>query len=84
MAHRIKIERPAHINKDGSESTSKRDYRVVDRTRRGRVVVGLATSQKECDRLVEEHRQKMVGDHARKHPNDRAFLRKLYAEKVSD
>lgn len=76
MAHNIRIVPFPHTNKDGSKSATKKDYRVIDRTRGKRVLVGVATTLKGAAKLVEDHREQTVAKHLLQHPNDTAFLRK--------
>lgn len=77
MAHQIKIRPRPHKNKDGSESKTKRDYVVVDRTRGGRVIeVGVGSTLRAAENLVTDYRNKLVADHLEKHPNDTAFKAK--------
>ena len=83
MAHNIKITPIPHKNKDGSESKTKKDYRVTDKTRRKVIEVGVASSQKAAEALVSEHRSRVFAAHHAIHPGDRAFNKK-HAERKSD
>ena len=76
MAHHIKIEPRPHINKDGSPSKTKKDYVVVDRHRGKTVEVGVETTMKGAEALVDVRRRLVVQEHMRNHPNDRAFMQK--------
>jgi hypothetical protein len=80
MAHKFRIKPVPHKNKDGSDSKSKFDYHVLDRTRQGTRVVGVATTKKAAEELVEVERQRLIGDHVKRHPNDQSFRNKLYAD----
>lgn len=86
MAHRIKVEEIPHKNKDGSFSQTKKDYRVIDRTRSGRVEVGVASSRKAVTDLIAEYRLQVVQKHLSRNPDDLAFLskNKLPIPKVSE
>lgn len=57
MAHHIKIEEVAHQNKDGSPSTTKKDYRIVDRTRGKRIVVAVVASKAKVQPMIDEYRR---------------------------
>lgn len=76
MSHKFKVEPIPHLNKDGSPSKTKKDYRVIDRTRQGPRLIGVETSQKGADRLISEERAELIRTHAELHPNDQAFMKK--------
>lgn len=76
MAHNIKIKPVPHINKDGSVSASKKDYKVLDRHRGKTMVVGVGSSMKAAENLLIQHRRNIVEEHLTSHPNDSAFIRK--------
>lgn len=76
MAHNIKVETVAALNKDGSPSKTKKNYMIYDRTRRGKVFMGKCTSKKELDNRLDEIRGSILDKHRWAHPNDLAFKRK--------
>lgn len=77
MAHNMKVEIRPHKNKDGSESKTKKDYVVIDRPRKGcQIEVGVVSSQKAADSLIDVTRKMLHTNHMRKNPNDKHFLRK--------
>lgn len=76
MAHHFRIKPVPHKNKDGSDSKSKRDWQVLDRTRQGTRVVGIVTTKKAAENMIDHERAGVVMDHAAKHPNDHKFLDK--------
>jgi hypothetical protein len=76
MAHHIKVLSRPHKNKDGSESKTKKDHLVIDRHRGKKVVVGVATSKKAADEMIEEYRVGVRWTHAVTNPHDHAFLSK--------
>lgn len=76
MAHKIKVDILPHTNKDGSPSKTKRDYIITDRGRKGRREVGICTSQKAADMLIEEYRSHLSEIHLNSHPNDKAYRAK--------
>lgn len=78
MAHRVKVRVVPHRNKDGSLSKSSKDYQVWDKTRRGRVLVGVCKSQRAADDMVIQYRAKVFHDHLTNHPNDIAFVNKHF------
>lgn len=77
MAHKFRVKVVPHRNKDGSESKTKKDYEVWDRTRSGRRLVGVRTTRKSADALIGDERSRLVLEHANTHPNDKAFLNKI-------
>ena len=77
MSHHFKVEPIPHINKDGSPSKSKIDgYRVIDRTRSGRKVVGFETNAKAAEMALKTARVNAIEAHLKNHPNDLAFKKK--------
>lgn len=76
MAHHFRVKVRPHRNKDGTPSKTKKDYVVIDRTRSGSSEVGVVSSRKAADDLIEVARKMLHSEHIKKHPNDRAFLRK--------
>lgn len=76
MAHNIKIKVRPHTNKDGTPSKTKKDYVVVDRHRGKVVEVGVETTKKGAEALVDVRRRLVIQEHMRNHPNDRAFMQK--------
>lgn len=76
MAHHFKVESRPHLNKDGSPSKTRREYRVIDRPRKNRRLIGEVSSQKDAQVLLQSAREAVIRLHADQHPNDRAFLRK--------
>lgn len=80
MAHNFQIKVVPHVNKDGSESATKKDYQVWDRTRRGRVLVGVRYTRKSAETLIEDARSDAHLAHANNHPNDRHFTNKHVKE----
>lgn len=76
MAHKIKVDVIPHTNKDGSPSKTRKDYIVTDRTRQGRVEVGLVHNKVDLDNLVDSYRTWVIDNHLIRHPNDRAFRRR--------
>jgi hypothetical protein len=76
MSHKFKVEVIPHRNKDGSPSKTKKDYRVIDRTRSGPRLIGVETSQKAAQGLIDQARVDIVAEHLAKHPNDLAFKKK--------
>lgn len=83
MAHKITVVVTPHKNKDGSESKSKKDYEVWDRSRGNKTRVGVATSQKGAQELIDEHRMSAHTRHLLEHPNDLAFQNKHKIVEVS-
>jgi hypothetical protein len=83
MAHSFRIKTVPHINKDGKPSATKHDYVVIDRTRSGSIEVGVVTSQKAANDLIDAARKMLHSNHLRNHPNDRAFGQKHGYEGVS-
>lgn len=76
MAHKFSVRSVPHVNKDGSESASKKDWQVWDRTRGKVVLVGVGTSQVAAQNLATDARNAVVSNHLKKHPNDSAFKNK--------
>ena len=76
MAHNIKVETVAALNKDGSPSKTRKNYMIYDRTRRGKIFMGKCTSKKELNAHLLDLRSDFIAEHLRKHPNDKAFQRK--------
>lgn len=76
MAHKFRVQVVPHRNKDGSESASKKDYRVLDRSRGKTRTVGVESSQKRAQELIDTERERLVAQHASSHPRDTAFFRK--------
>lgn len=76
MAHSFKVDvRPAK-NKDGSDSKRKKIYRVTDRHRKHRIVLGEVHTLSEVDELINTQRANAHAEHLKQHPNDMAFRRK--------
>lgn len=73
MAHKFTVVVKPHKNKDGSDSKSKKDYEVWDRSRGKRTLVGVAGTQKGANDLIQHTRDMQHADHLAQHPNDRAF-----------
>lgn len=76
MAHHLKVVARPHKNKDGSDSKTKKDYVVTDRTRQGVEFVGVATSKQKLEEIKTKFREVVVQAHLDRHPNDLAFKRK--------
>lgn len=76
MSHKIKVEVSPQINKDLSESKTRKCYKVIDRHRKSRTVIGTAFNQKDRDNLIQARRDTVLMRHLLKHPNDKAFLAK--------
>jgi hypothetical protein len=76
MAHHIRVIPIPHKNKDGTESQSKKDYLILDRTRGKKIEVGVVTSRARVDEEIEKWRQFCYRSHAANHPNDHHFIRK--------
>lgn len=76
MAHRIKVAVRPHKNKDGSDSKTKKDYTITDKSRGKRRVIATTMSKSEAYELRNITREAVLIAHARKHPNDLAFRRK--------
>lgn len=76
MAHKVKVRVVPHRNKDGSLSDVKKDYLVVDKTRRGLVTVAVCNSWAAAKKALDEYRVQIFYAHKSKHPNDQAFLNK--------
>ena len=76
MAHKFSVKITPHQNQNGSLSKTKKDYTVYDRSRGKKVLVGVATSQKGANELIEHTREMKHADHLAKHPNDTAFKTK--------
>lgn len=76
MAHKIKVLSKPHVNKDGSESKTKKDWFFRDRNRSGVFVSELYGTQKEAQRESEIYRDRLADEHVKRHPNDTNFLNK--------
>lgn len=76
MAHKIFVKPVPHINKDGSESASKKNYEVWDRTRNKTVMLGRFPSKKAAEDAIPGYRDQIVSDHMKSHPNDIHFQKK--------
>ena len=76
MAHKFSTKTVPHINKDGSPSKVKKDVQVWDQSRGKRTLVGVATSQKGAEELIQHTRDMLIADHLANHPNDHAFRAK--------
>lgn len=77
MAHVITVFPKAHINKDGSESKSKKDWFFRDRNRGGVFVSDPYPSKKAAEDASLEYREDKRREHMEKHPNDLNFKRKV-------
>jgi hypothetical protein len=83
VAHKIRVKRVPHINKDGTPSKSKVDYFVSCQSR-GKTCVSVRTfSQKEADLVVADHRHDSFITHRLDHPNDLAHRNKHDAGAVT-
>jgi hypothetical protein len=76
VAHRLKVVVRPHTNKDGSISKTRKDYEVIDRTRKQRLPVGLVHNKKDLDLMTGAYWESVHLRHLRTHPNDKAFLAK--------
>lgn len=76
MAHHFKVEERPHQNKDGSTSKTKKDYVLIDRTRRGSRVIDVLSSVSNVKGRLMIERKLLIMAHLEKHPNDMAFRRK--------
>jgi hypothetical protein len=75
MAHHFKIETRPHVNRDGSESESKKDYVVIHRGRGGRYEVGVFTSRSRAVDGIANERTRLIEQHKTNHPNDETVKR---------
>ena len=83
MAHKIRVKKVPHINKDGSPSKSKMDYFVSCQSRGKTCLSQRVFSKKEADDAVEVHRMVTFNKHRRDHPCDNAHRNKHRGESVT-
>lgn len=76
MAHQLKVETVPLKNKDGSDSKTKKQYRIWDSTRGGRRLVETCLSKKGVELAINKERTRLIEAHRAKHPNDQHFARK--------
>lgn len=70
MAHKIHVKPVPHINKNGEESKTKKDYVVTCRSRGKLCLSESASTAAAAQRVVESHRQEKFVAHRSNHPHD--------------
>lgn len=77
MAHHFKVVTVPHVNRDGSNSKTRKDHLVYHRKRRGGYrLLAVESSRRAAQEVVDVQRQVILDEHLRHHPNDRNFQRK--------
>lgn len=76
MAHKIRVYKVPHLNKDGSVSATKNDWIVRCKSRKVVHIFQVCPTKKKAEEMVENHRKAVFIAHRIKNPNDRAHQRK--------
>lgn len=76
MARKYRIKTVPHKNKDGSVSKTKKDYVVIEKNRGKKREVGVASSGKAAEEMIDEDRRRAFHRHLYSHPNDKMFRAK--------
>lgn len=77
MAHKITISSRPHVNQDGRESKTKKDWFFRDKSR-GKVFVSQPfTSEKAVKEAIEKYRDELVRRHRTAHPNDKRGMKQF-------
>ena len=83
MANSFKIVARKRRNKDGSTGV-KNEYAVFLRRRgSGTREVGLASSMKGAEHIIDQMREDFSLEHIRKHPDDTHFIQKHFGKKAN-
>lgn len=70
MAHKIRVFWTPHINKDGSESKTKKDWFFHDSSRHKSYTSPMFPTLKETEENVSVYRDRVQLSHEIRHPND--------------